>query len=105
MRLFFDECLPIDLRKLLTEHEVHTASYAGFSGLKNGDLIRVIVHSYDVLITLDRNMQFQQNLENSGIAVVVMKAHPSTLKNLEALIPKVKRRLLDVEAGKFYVVD
>ena len=90
MRLFFDECLPIDLRKLLAEHDVHTAGDAGFSGLKNGDLVKAIVDSYDVLITLDRNMQFQQNLKNSKIAVVVLKTHPSTLRNLEALIPKLK---------------
>src|SRR6185436_6087350 len=59
--MLLDECVVRDLKKDLAEHEVSTVVEAGFGGLENGQLLRAAAGRYDVLITVDRNLPFQQN--------------------------------------------
>ena len=60
MKLLLDECVVRDLKRDLVGHEVSTAVEAGFGGLENGELLRAASSQYDVLITVDRNLSFQQ---------------------------------------------
>ncbi|MGH9930313.1 MAG: DUF5615 family PIN-like protein [Pyrinomonadaceae bacterium] len=62
MRLLLDECIPRKLKRDLVGHEVATAVEAGYSGMKNGILLRAASSNYDVLITVDQNLPLQQNL-------------------------------------------
>ena len=62
MKLLLDECVVRDLKKDLAEHDVSTVVEAGFGGLENGQLLRAAAGNYDVLITVDRNLPFQQNI-------------------------------------------
>ncbi len=60
MRLLLDEGVARDVKNDLTGHEVHTVDDAGYKGLKNGELLRAAAEAYDVLITVDQNLPFQQ---------------------------------------------
>lgn len=63
MKVLLDEMLPIGVRELLPSHDVSTAAYAGLAGLPNGELIdRAVAAGFDVLVSLDRGILYQQNL-------------------------------------------
>ena len=69
-KIILDENLPISLRHHLTEFEVVTVQFQGWSGIQNGDLIALIDGRYDVFLTADQNLRYQQNLRNRSIAIV-----------------------------------
>jgi hypothetical protein len=69
MKLLLDECVVNDLKRDLVGHEVTTVVEAGFGGLENGELLRAASGNFEVLITVDRNLPFQQNVGSFQIAV------------------------------------
>jgi hypothetical protein len=69
-KVILDENLPQPLRHLLAPHEVVTTHYMGWSGIQNGELIRLIDADFDVLITADKNLRYQQNLSDRNIAII-----------------------------------
>lgn len=73
MRVLFDQGTPVPLRLALTQHEVSTAFEQNWSTLKNGELLDVAESAgFDVLITTDMNLRYQQNLAGRQIAIVVL---------------------------------
>jgi len=73
VRILFDQGTPVPLRQLLTPHSIATAYELGWSTLKNGDLLRrAEERGFDVLVTTDTNLRYQQNLASRKIAVVVL---------------------------------
>jgi hypothetical protein len=65
-RVLLDENVAHALRKHLSNHETETAAYAGFAGLKNGELLKAAVESgFDVLVTADKTLQYEQNLSGN----------------------------------------
>jgi hypothetical protein len=72
MKLLLDECVVRDLKRDLAGHDVSTVVEAGFGGLENGQLLRAAAGKYDVLITVDRNLPFQQNISSLQIAVLIL---------------------------------
>jgi len=87
MRVFLDECVDWRLSREITGHEVFTAQQMQWAGLKNGDLLARVSRRFDVFVTVDRNLAFQQNLENYGLAVVILRAKSNRLKDLRTLAP------------------
>jgi predicted nuclease of predicted toxin-antitoxin system len=67
MKLLLDECVPNDLKQDLVGHDVMSVVEAGYRGLKNGELLRAAAGHHDVLITVDRNLPYQQNIR--GLAI------------------------------------
>ncbi|HHI78556.1 MAG TPA: hypothetical protein ENK02_01105 [Planctomycetes bacterium] len=92
MRVLLDECLPRRLKPLLGGHNVQTVPEAGWSGKKNGDLLRVASESFDAFITMDQNLQYQQNLKVAELAVIVLECRTNRFEDLLPLVP----RLLDL---------
>jgi hypothetical protein len=76
----------------------------GWSGLKNGELLDNAQAEFDVLLTVDRNMQYQQNLKGRSIAVVILRGINNRLATLVPLIPDVETLLPTVQPGEFYEV-
>jgi predicted nuclease of predicted toxin-antitoxin system len=77
MRLLLDECVNEQLRQHFPGHECLTARYAGFAGLENGELLEAAeAAKFDVLLTVDRGFEYQQNLAGRRIAVIVSAASP-----------------------------
>ena len=78
MRILFDQGTPAPLRRWLTAHTVSTAYEQGWSTVTNGDLIRLAEQKgYDLLITTDTNLRYQQNLEDRSIAILVLSTTSS----------------------------
>jgi len=86
MRVLLDECLPRKLKSDLAEHEVRTAQEEGWAGWKNGDLLQAASGRFDVFLTVDRNIAFQQNLQGLRIAVVAMVAKSNRLRDVRPLV-------------------
>jgi hypothetical protein len=74
VRVLLDECLPRRLKRDLVGHEAHTAPEMGWASKRNGELLRLAQHEFDVFLTVDRKLQHQQNLASFNIAVIVMVA-------------------------------
>lgn len=72
MRVLLDECIDRGLAKEIEGHDVVTVPQAGWAGIKNGDLLRLAQEQFDVLVTVDRNLSFQQHLPKFTIAVIVL---------------------------------
>jgi hypothetical protein len=72
VKLLLDECVTRHVKRDLTGHEVHTVEDAGFKGLENGDLLKAAAGLYEVLITVDRNLPFQQNIAGLNIAILIL---------------------------------
>ena len=100
MRVLLDECLPRKLKSELAEHEVRTAQEQGWAGLKNGDLLRVANASFDVLLTVDRNIAFQQTLKGLSIAVVAMVAKSNRYRDLRPMLAQVRDALPKAKPGE-----
>ena len=90
MRLLLDESVPARLRRSLTDHQVSTVVREGWSGVKNGKLLALAAASFDVFITVDKNLPFQQNLDALPIAVVVLDAQSNELQFLLPLMPALE---------------
>ncbi|MDX2163581.1 MAG: hypothetical protein SF162_19860 [bacterium] len=71
-----------------------------WSGKKNGELLRLMTGQFDVFITMDANLQYQQNLRQAEISVIVLSAQNSTLETLKPLMSRVLRALETLEAGQ-----
>ena len=73
MRILFDQATPLPLRAYLDKHEVRTASQQSWATFKNGDLLTAAeAAGFEVLLTTDKNLRYQQNLKDRKIAVVVL---------------------------------
>ncbi|MBI2802204.1 MAG: hypothetical protein HYX63_18295 [Gammaproteobacteria bacterium] len=73
MRVLFDQATPVPIRTYLDQHIVSTAAQQGWDKFKNGDLLAAAeAAGFDVLLTTDKNMRYQQNLKGRKIAVVVL---------------------------------
>ncbi|MGH8604695.1 MAG: DUF5615 family PIN-like protein [Gammaproteobacteria bacterium] len=71
MRVLLDECVPRALRNDLPGHEVKTVVESGWAGVKNGILLQLAAKQFDILLTIDRNLEYQQNFSGLAIAVIV----------------------------------
>ena len=100
MKLLLDECVTNYLKPEFVGHEVSTIDEAGFKGQKNGKLLAAASGRFDVLVTVDQNLQFQQNLQSFQIAVLLLKARLSTYPMLMPLIPRALKALETIEPGK-----
>ncbi|MDM9384830.1 DUF5615 family PIN-like protein [Chlorogloeopsis sp. ULAP01] len=100
MKLLLDECIDRKLAREFVGYEVKTVPQMGWAGLKNGQLLALAKAEFDVFITVDRNLSFQQNLPQFEIAVIVLQAPSNRLADLMPLAPKVLAILATVVKGK-----
>jgi hypothetical protein len=100
MRVLLDECLPRKLKQELGGHDVRTAQEEGWAGLKNGALLQAAAGRFDVLLTVDRNIAFQQNLQGLRIAIIAMVATSNRLRDLRPLMGEVRQALSQVKPGE-----
>ena len=90
MRVLLDECVPRRFRNALPDVEVSTARDEGWLSLRNGELLAAMrAAGFTTLVTVDRNLAFQQHIAASGIAVIVMHAVTNRLPDLVPLGPRV----------------
>ena len=88
MKLLLDENLPHQMRLELPDHDVFTASYMGWGGVENGELLRrAAAAGFDALVTNDRGLEYQQSLAALPLAVVVVLAPANTVEALRPAYP------------------
>jgi predicted nuclease of predicted toxin-antitoxin system len=87
VKILLDECVPKRLGRFLTEHDVITTPQAGWTGITNGELLNRASGDFDVFVTVDRNLAFQQNLTKLPLPVIVIHARSNKLKDLLHHVP------------------
>ena len=97
--MLLDECFPRTLRKELVGHDVKTVAEAGWAGVKNGELLQLAASHFDVLLTVDQNIEYQQNLANLPVAVVIVHAPSNDVDVLRPLMPAVLTALREIKSG------
>ena len=98
-RVLFDEDVPRQLRRELPEFFVRTVQEQGWSALRNGQLLRTASADFDVLLTADKNLQYQQHLSAFNIAVVVLAARDTRLPSLRSFVIDIRQALIDARPG------
>lgn len=103
MRILLDECVP---KRLGSEfpHQVSTVQQLRLSGLDNGKLLATIENDFDVFITVDQNLQYQQNLSNSKLAILVLVAPSSRYDDLKPMIPDCLLALEGIKPGHVHTI-
>ena len=92
MRVLLDECMPRALRSDLPGHEVTTVAEAGWAGVTNGELLRLAATRFDLMVTVDRNLEYQQNFAAVAVAVIIIHAPNNDIAVLRPLMPAVLGR-------------
>lgn len=105
MRVLLDECVPRRLRRELSRHEVRTAPEMGWAGKKNGELLVHAEKRFDVLVTTDQRLSYQQTVARYSIAVVVLVAKRNKLEHLLPLIPELERVLVAIKPGEVHRIS
>ena len=104
MRLLLDECVPTRLRRSLPTHQVSTVVHEGWSGIKNGKLLALAAERFDVFITVDKNLPYQQNTSALPVAVFVLDAVSNELPFLLPLVPALERELSSLKRGAYVLI-
>jgi hypothetical protein len=89
VRVLLDECVDWRLGRELAVHEVKTARQMGWTTLKNGELLALSSAQFDVFVTVDRNLSFQQDILSFSIALVILQARSNRLADLRPLVPNL----------------
>ncbi len=105
MKLLLDECVDQRLRAHLQEHEVTTVAEMGWSTFKDGELLSTAQHQFDTLITVDRNLPYQQYLPKFKIAVIILRARTNRLADLVPLVPLLLAALPTAPVGEATVIS
>ncbi|MFZ1755528.1 MAG: hypothetical protein WBO46_13530 [Caldilineaceae bacterium] len=103
--MLLDECLPRRLKHELSGHQVYTVPEMGWAGVKNGALLRLIQDTaFDVFVTIDGNLTYQQNLKGVNLAIIVLSAPDNTIESLRPLGPGILTAIERISAGEIIPV-
>lgn len=105
MKLLLDECIDRKFAKEFADYEVKTVPQMGWAGIKNGQLLTLAEAEFDIFITVDRNLSFQQNLPQFDIAVIVLQAASNRLADLKPLVPNILASLATAAKGQATLVS
>ena len=105
MKVLLDECVPRTLGAELVGHEVKTVPAMGWAAYKNGALLARAENNFDVFLTVDRNLSFQQRLSRFNIAVIVLAASSNRLEDLKRLAPKILDALPKTKKGEVLLIQ
>jgi predicted nuclease of predicted toxin-antitoxin system len=105
VRILIDECVDWRLSRDIVGHDVKTARQMGWASIKNGELLALATQQFDVFVTVDRNLSFQQNVTAFPIAIIVLRARTNRLADLRPLIPALLAALHTSKAGIAQVIE
>lgn len=106
MKILLDECLTKRLKKDLEEFEVFTVRELGLSGIKNGKLMNFCVENgFDILLTIDKNLMFQQNLDKYPVTIAVFNCYTSKVEELVTFLSSFKAQITTLQKYRAYIID
>lgn len=103
MKILLDECVPWPAHKLLSKHACSTAQQRGWAGIKNGDLIRLAENEFQLFITSDQGIRYQQNLVGRRIAIIELNTNK--LRRIEAAADFLRKAVEEIQPGSFVKLD
>lgn len=105
MRVLLDECVPRKFRNILPDYDCRTVPEEGLAGKKNGELLSLAEKSgFQVFLTLDRGLEYEQNLQQRPIAVILIRARSSRLADLSTHSSEILRVLRSIQPGQLIKV-
>lgn len=99
MKILLDECVPWPMHRLLAGHECRTAQQEGWGGIKNGQLLQQAEGKFDLFITSDQNLRYQQNL--SGRTVSILELSTNKLRRIETAADLIRKAIAAIQPGEF----
>ena len=105
MRLLLDEQVPRRLIRSFAEHSVQTVREMGWNGKSNGDLLALARDEFDAFITLDRKLEYQQNITEKDIPIIVLITRRNNIEYLQPLVPKVLEALDNPKHGEVVHIE
>ena len=97
MRILLDESVPARLGRLLIGHEVKSVQRHGWSGIKNGKLLALAATEFDVFLTADKGIEYQQNLSTLPIAVLIVLSNSNRLEDMAGVVPNILEALSSLQ--------
>ena len=106
MKLLLDECVPRRLKNEFAGHDVRTVDEIGLKGVLDGELLRAAsVQQFEVFITVDRRLPFQQNLSRLNLALIILVARPCRYPQLKLLMPETLVALRTINPGDVVTIQ
>jgi hypothetical protein len=105
MRVLLDECVDWRLLRDLTQYDVRTVKQLGWEKIKNGALLRLAATEFDVFVTVDGNLPYQQNVSALEIAVIVLRGRTTRLPDLRELLPLLHAAVEAPRTGEFTILS
>jgi len=106
MKILLDECVTKRLKTHLDTFEVFTIIELNISGIKNGKLLTYCVeHGFDILLTIDKNLIFQQNLDQYPLIIVVLDCQTSKIEELVTFLPSFKSKVKSFQKHRAYMIE
>ncbi len=99
MRVLLDECVDSRLAPSLGTFDVRTVADQGWAGISNGESLTLAATEFDVFVSVDRNLPFQQHLPKFNIAVILLRAKTNRISDLVALVPEVVSTIPNAQKG------
>ena len=99
MRILLDECLPIPMRGCFTSHQCVAVSDRGWKGIKNGELLRLAEGQFDLFITADQSIRYQQNI--SGRRIQILELSTNDLRRILAAASLLQSAIETIKPGEF----
>lgn len=100
MRVLLDECIPRRLQRDLEGHDACTVPEMGWASKKNSELLRLAAKEFDVFLTVDRSLIYQQNLQGIPIGIISLRAKSNRLLDLRPFMPEVRSALKSIQPGQ-----
>ena len=105
MRLLLDESLPHRLKTVFSGHRVHTVAEMGWKSFSNGELLARASGLFEIFLTADQKLQYQQHVARFDIAVIVLVARRNRFQDYEPLIPRLLETLTRARPGEVFRIS
>ncbi len=103
MKILLDECVPAPMQSLLSNHACTTVQAKGWSGIRNGDLLQRAEAEFDLFITSDQNIRYQQNLAGRGIAILELSTND--INRIRAAVSILDNSVTNIQPNAFQHLD
>ncbi len=98
MKIIIDECVPSIVKKRLPQRQIVTVQDMGWAGIKNGELLKLVEDQFEIFITSDKNLRYQQNLTGRNAAIILLPSNQVPV--VESLLPKIDEIIGLIQPGE-----